>query len=30
MILTTTSLAGVIGIPLDGVYAADKFALNGL
>jgi len=29
-ILTTTSLAGIIGLPLDGVYAADKWGLEGL
>ena len=29
-ILVTTSLAGVIGLPLDGVYAADKWAAQGM
>lgn len=30
MILTTTSLAGIIGLPLDGFYAADKWGMQGL
>lgn len=30
LILTTTSLAGEIGLILDGVYAAEKWALTGL
>lgn len=30
MILTTTSLAGEMGLILDGVYAADKWALTGM
>lgn len=30
MILTTTSLAGEMGLVLDGVYAADKWAVTGL
>ena len=29
-ILTTTSLAGIIGLPLDGFYAADKWGMQGL
>ncbi|HJC06236.1 MAG TPA: SDR family NAD(P)-dependent oxidoreductase [Candidatus Enterocloster excrementipullorum] len=30
MILTTTSLAGEMGLVLDGVYAADKWAVTGM
>lgn len=30
MILTTTSLAGIIGLPLDSFYAADKWGMQGL
>lgn len=30
MILTTTSLAGEMGLVLDGIYAADKWAVTGL
>ena len=30
MILTTTSLAGEMGLILDGIYAADKWAVTGL
>lgn len=30
IILTTTSLAGEIGLVLDGVYSADKWALTGI
>ena len=30
IILTTTSLAGEIGLALDGVYSADKWALTGI
>lgn len=30
MILTTTSLAGEMGLALDGIYAADKWATTGL
>lgn len=29
-ILTTTSLAGIVGLPLDGFYAADKWGMQGL
>ena len=29
-ILTTTSMAGIIGLPLDGFYAADKWGEQGL
>lgn len=30
MILTTTSLAGEMGLALDGIYAADKWAVTGI
>ncbi len=30
MILTTTSLAGEMGLVLDGIYAADKWAVTGI
>lgn len=30
MILTTTSLAGEMGLVLDGIYAADKWAVTGM
>lgn len=30
MILTTTSLAGEMGLVLDGIYAADKWAVTGV
>ncbi len=30
MILTTTSLAGEMGLALDGIYAADKWAVTGV
>lgn len=30
LILTTTSLAGEMGLILDGIYAADKWAVTGL
>ena len=30
LILTTTSLAGEMGLVLDGIYAADKWAVTGL
>ena len=30
MILTTTSLAGEMGLILDGIYAADKWAVTGM
>lgn len=30
MILTTTSLAGEMGLVMDGIYAADKWAVTGL